>query len=411
MSEPPLPVEWLTPAQRRLAGVAVSCASALFLAAVVFGALYLLQRFVANFSGVIWPLAVASIMSLLLRPVVGFFENWCKFGRIKSIALLYVLVVGVCVVLGAVLLPVLLGQLLGLVRELPTIAHNIYHYAKDVASRHPRVYAGLHGFFDKANLDEYSAKATDVLQTLMSNAPSTLKSAFATVKTIFATAASIAIVPIYLFFLLESDHDFVSDLRQQLTFLKPGLRHDIVFLVEQFVGILVSFFRGQLLIGLCLGVLKAIGFTIIGVQFGLVLGLIFGLLNVVPYLGTILGLATILPIAYFQVGGGLALVIKAIAVFAIVQTCEGYFLTPRIMGKTTGLHPMVIIISIFFWGEALNGLLGMVLAVPLTAFLVVTWRLLRSKYLPRHGTGFTRPPMRSNSPFPPLSAPPSGPVP
>jgi predicted PurR-regulated permease PerM len=61
------------------------------------------------------------------------------------------------------------------------------------------------------------------------------------------------------------------------------------------------------------------------------------------------------------------------------------------MGKRTGLHPMVIIISIFFWGQALHGFLGVILGVPLTAFLVVAWRLLKTKYLPQH---LTRPPLR-----------------
>jgi len=60
---------------------------------------------------------------------------------------------------------------------------------------------------------------------------------------------------------------------------------------------------------------------------------------------------------------------------------EGYFLTPKIMGDRTGLHPVVIIIAIFFWGSALNGIAGMILAIPLTAFLVVFWRLAREKYV------------------------------
>ncbi len=68
-------------------------------------------------------------------------------------------------------------------------------------------------------------------------------------------------------------------------------------------------------------------------------------------------------------------------VFSIVQMIEGYILTPRIMGDRTGLHPLTIIIAIFFWGSALGGILGMILAIPLTAFLVVLWRLAREKYI------------------------------
>ena len=69
--------------------------------------------------------------------------------------------------------------------------------------------------------------------------------------------------------------------------------------------------------------------------------------------------------------------------FAAVQFIEGNFLTPRIMGETTGLHPMVIIVAIFFWGTALDGLLGLILAIPLTAFVVVAWKLAHDTYLDR----------------------------
>jgi predicted PurR-regulated permease PerM len=234
------------------------------------------------------------------------------------------------------------------------------------------------------------------MQVLLGAAPAALARAGSTVRRFFELAASVAVIPIYLFFLLESNRDYVGDLRGQLSFLRPNVRQDLVFLATEFAGIMVSFFRGQLLIGLIMGVLKAVGFTIIGVQGGLILGFLFGMMNVVPYLGTILGLTVILPIAYFQAdGGGLELMFKALGVFVVVQMCEAYFITPKVMGKRTGLHPMVIIFSIFFWGQALHGLLGVLLAVPLTAFLVVVWRLLKSKYLPRHGVTtvpFVKPP-------------------
>ena len=69
-----------------------------------------------------------------------------------------------------------------------------------------------------------------------------------------------------------------------------------------------------------------------------------------------------------------------LGIFVAVQAIEGWLLTPRIMGQQTGLHPVAIIFAVFFWGEAFNGILGMLLAVPLTAFFVTAWRLLRKKY-------------------------------
>ncbi|TAG28095.1 MAG: AI-2E family transporter, partial [Verrucomicrobia bacterium] len=152
-------------------------------------------------------------------------------------------------------------------------------------------------------------------------------------------------------------------------------------LLREFIAIVVSFFRGQLIIGLIMGVLLAIGFSIIGLKFGLFIGLVLGVLNIVPYLGTIIGLSIAFPLAFFQPGGGMELVGFVLLVFCIVQTIEGWYLTPKIMGDRTGLHPVAIIVAIFFWGTALGGILGMVLAIPLTAFFVTAWRLVKRKYI------------------------------
>jgi predicted PurR-regulated permease PerM len=394
MSESASPANWFTSGQRQLMAFALTSAAWLFLAWAFCQLIFVLRDFLARFGHVIWPIIIAGILSVLLRPLVKTFEHHFRFSRIKAVILLYVLVVIVCLALGAIVLPLVVSQVIGLAQAAPHFAHRAYHHVAALVKEYPAVHDAIKAYFEKNNfkLDDFIANLNPMLSSAGSSALGALQKALSTLGSLFKLAAALAVIPIYLFFLLQSDRDLVGDLRQQLTFLQSPLRHDLVFLVTEFVGILMSFFRGQLMIGLILGVLKAIGFTLIGVQGGLILGLIFGLLNIVPYLGTILGLATVLPIAYFQVGGGFTLALEALGVFVVVQSCEGYFITPRIMGHRTGLHPMIIILSIFFWGEALNGILGMVLAVPLTAFLVVVWRLLRSKYLPQHGTGFTRVP-------------------
>jgi predicted PurR-regulated permease PerM len=173
----------------------------------------------------------------------------------------------------------------------------------------------------------------------------------------------------------------LDGLDSNLPFLKPETRKDVVFLATQFVDIVVAFFRGQLIIAMLQGLLYAIGFTAVGLKFGLVLGLLLGFLNIIPYLGSIVGLGIALPLAYFQEGGGPWTVLAVLVVFTVVQLIESYVLTPKIMGSRTGLHPMAIIVAVFFWGSALSGILGMILAIPITAFLVVFWRLAREKYI------------------------------
>ena len=156
---------------------------------------------------------------------------------------------------------------------------------------------------------------------------------------------------------------------------------DLEISAQEFLNIIVAFFRGQLIIAFLQGLLFAIGFALVGLKYGLALGFALGFLNVIPYLGSLLGLSITLPLAYFQDGGGLLTLAVVMAVFTVVQAIEGYVLTPKIMGNRTGLHPMAIIVAVFFWGSALGGILGMILAIPLTAFLVVFWRLAKEKYI------------------------------
>jgi predicted PurR-regulated permease PerM len=379
------PHAWFTDGQRRLIATAIAALAAVVLAAVIFFAVYALGLFITAFGHVIWPLAIAGILTALLRPLVNNIERKLNLSRTKAVVLLYFLVIVACVILGAVLLPLLVTQLIELTRTIPEFIKHVYHYLKDTLDNYPELSATLKGYLDENALAQAQSQAIDSFNSLLDSAPAALLHAGSTLRHFFEVAAAVAVIPIYLFFLLKENHNFTRDIKEHLSFLHAPLRQDLVFLAGEFSNIVVSFFQGQLLIGLIMGILKAIGFTLIGIHGGFILGLVFGLLNVVPYLGTILGLAVVLPIAYFQPDGGWVLALEAVGVFAVVQACEAYYITPKIMGHRTGLHPMIIILSIFFWGEALHGILGMILAVPLTAFLVVVWRLLKTKYLPRPG--------------------------
>jgi predicted PurR-regulated permease PerM len=104
-----------------------------------------------------------------------------------------------------------------------------------------------------------------------------------------------------------------------------------------------------------------------------------GILNIVPYLGNILGGIIIIPMALCSAEGWVLLV-KLIVVFCSVQTLDSYFITPRVMKNRTGLNTFVIIFSLFFWSNVIGGALGMLLAIPLSAFIAVFWRLLKKEY-------------------------------
>jgi predicted PurR-regulated permease PerM len=368
----------LSPAQRRLVGFALSFAALVAVVGLIGLVFVGLGRFIGAFSSVIWPIATAAILALILRPVVTIFQRRLKLPRLSAVILLYGLFV--LAVTGVLLAfaPAVISQVIDFVAYLPILWQNTLKWGEEhfpdwlaIARRH------LENPAIKGALDTVAAQAQDFVAQL---APS-LKQAGAGIFGFFGFVASLAIIPVYLFFfLLSGTEDPVKKLPEHLTFLKPEHRDDVVFLIREFLGIIVAFFRGQILIGLIMGALLTTGFSLGGLRFGLALGLLVGLLNIVPYLGSILGLSVVIPLALFQQGGGIGLVGICLAVFVGVQLIEGWLLTPRIMGRQTGLHPVAIIFAIFFWGHAFGGVLGMLLAVPLTAFFVTAWRLLRRKY-------------------------------
>ncbi len=375
----PLPERpWLTNLQHKLVTAALVCLSLFVIALLLFGVLLLLRSFVTTFANVLWPLAVAGILALLLRPIARFLETRVRFSRIGSIALIYGLIILICAAIIAFLIPVLVEQSIRFARELPVLADRAQASFEE---QFPQVIEFLEEKLGADRLDQYAAQISAAVDNALAYSLPAMAHLGSWLMAVFAWSAAAAIVPVYLFFFLLSDRDPTRDLRDQLSFVRKDIRDDLVFLVREFVNSMVAFFRGQILIGLIMGVLLAVGFSIVGVNFAIVLGLLIGVLNIIPYLGTILGLSAVLPIAYFQPGGGLSLAGFALAIFVLVQLTESYFLTPRIMGRSTGLHPLLIIIAIFFWGTALGGVLGMILAIPLTAFFVVAWRLVRQKYL------------------------------
>ena len=372
------PAPLLGPTQRKIVASALTLAAALAFILLLSLLILGLSRALGFFSSVLWPLAVAGVVACILQPVVGLLERRLHVGRLAAVAILYgTFVLGLGGLLVAVT-PAVVGQAAEFAQTVP----DLWAQASGYAQKHyPDWIAYGRERMQNPAVKQFVDGLTEQAKTLFAGMLPGVKAAFGQLQGAVGFLVGMALVPVYLFFFLRSTGDAFAQVRGLLPFLRDDIREDIVFLVREFAGIVVAFFRGQLLIGLIMAAIYATGFTISGLRFGLIIGLGMGLLNIVPSLGTMLGLAIALPLAFFQPGGGMGLVAAVLAVFFAVQALEGWVLTPRIMGRQTGLHPVVIIVAILFWGTALDGLLGMVLAIPLTAFFVTAWRLVKHKYL------------------------------
>lgn len=365
--------------QRRLAGTAITVACVTIVLLGLYGVFSLLRAFVDTFRDVLLPLALAAILATLLRPSVSLLEEKYHIPRGRSVAL--VLLVILAAILGVFIF--VSPWIIISIGELIAVVENVWGQLRDwfIAeypdlSQRVEVWSGSSEARGMAK--EALALGTGVLQAVL-GALSDVGGSFAR---FLGSTAMWLVTPIYLAILLYTQPRQFDLLRREISFIPKKYRDDLIYLGKQFADILFAFFRGQFTIAFLTGIILAIGFSLIGMKAGLLVGFVAGMANLIPYLGTSAGVLTLLPYAYFQQDGGLGLLIMTIIVFGGTQLFQDYVLTPRIMGQRTGLGPMTIIFGIFFWGVALDGILGVLLAIPLTAFFIVFWRLAKERYLP-----------------------------
>jgi len=368
----------LGPRQRTTVAAAMTLGAVLvlvlFFSAIVWG----LVLFVGAFKNVLLPPVVAGILAMLLRPYYNWLLKVCRGSRTTALVLFFL---SALVPLGAFIWFIgafAASQLLRLFDDLPSMINAMHEAGR---SYWPQVAAllkkyGLMSEFSSL-LENPGEMVANALRASGERMSQSIIQMFQSTAGLFAWV----VLPVYLAFFLMAKPFETRQIGEFLPFLKKETREDAIYLLDQFIGILLTFFRGQIIIALAQGVLFAIGFALVGLPYGIIIGMALGLLNIIPYMGSIAGLGVALPLAYFGDGGGISRVALVLIVFVVVQTIEGYLLTPKIMGNRTGLHPALIIFAVFFWGVALNGILGMMLAIPLTAFAVVFWRLLKKKYI------------------------------
>jgi len=352
---------------------------AAFVILVAIGALFwLVGAFFSAFSNVFLPLAVAAVAALVCKPYFEWFRDRLRLPPVIALVAVFLSAFLPLAAFGWFFGVWVVTQVVELIAKAPEWWQQL---TANVQERWPQVLTFIEehpsfkqiGAFVQGSLDSVA----DNLQMVGSKA---LTAGAGLLRRLTGLLGWV-VLPVYFSFFLIADAKLLREPDRLLPFLKPETRKDVVYLITEFVNIMVAFFRGQLIIAFLQGLLFAIGFAVVGLKYGFVIGLVLGFLNIIPYLGSIVGLTVALPIALFQKGGGLLEVALVLVVFTLVQMIEGYLLTPKIMGDRTGLHPMVIIVAIFFWGSALGGITGMILAIPLTAFLVVFWRLAREKYV------------------------------
>jgi len=324
-------------------------------------ALYLLR-------GVLLPFVAGLALAYFLDPLCDRLEKW-GCGRVLATT---IVLIGFSVFLVAVLLlliPLIQSQIIGLVASLPVLVAGL------VARVEPLLQLADEHLSPQETADLKSAlgsQAGSVVQWIGGALGAMLSSGLALVNIL----SLIFITPVVTFYLLRDWDHLVARIdgclpRQHADVIRAQAR-----LIDQ---TLAGYARGQATVCLVLGIFYAAGLSVVGLDYGLIVGVLAGLLSFVPYVGTITGFVTSMGLAFAQFPDWLSIGL-VFGIFLIGQALEGYVLTPRLVGDRIGLHPVWVIFALLA-GGALFGFVGVLLGLPAAAVVGVLTRFGLGRYM------------------------------
>lgn len=333
---------------------------AVILGAIIIGVLMLLKRL----SGVLLPFFLAWLIAYLIYPLVSFFQHKLRLkNRIISIfcALFTLSVIGS--VAFYLLVPPMIQEFLR-VKDLLIEYFSTTHTASNVPTTLSE--------FIRQNIDlhilEQMFSQENILDALKVTVPKLWSLISESINLLFGFF-TVFLILLYIVFILL-DYESISEGWAHL--MPKKYRKTVTGILNDVKDGMNRYFRGQALVALCVGILFSIGFLIIDFPLAIGLGLFIGALNMVPYL-QIIGFVPTIMLAILKAADTSdnfwIIIASAAAVFIVVQIIQDGYLVPRIMGKITGLNPAIILLSLSIWGS-LMGMLGMIIALPLTTLML-----------------------------------------
>lgn len=317
------------------------------------------------------PVAVAGILAYLLNPVVDVLVKW-KLRRTTAVVSVFGIAFVLMGLLGLWLIPEIYQQSSEFAEKLPGY---IGKGQAVVTLQAERLVAWVNVRFPET---PYIPQVMEWLQKQLPELPMKAWTFITGGVQGFLGAAGfllgLVLVPIYLYYFLMNAESIAERWGDYLPLRASPFKNEVISCLNEINSYLIAFFRGQIIVTMIDGALIGLALAIMGVKLALLIGLMVAVLQIIPYLGIALCVIPAVIIAYAQPDGGLSLAIWVSVIFFAVLQFEGFIITPKIVGGAVGLHPMTIIVSMFAWSLLIGGLLGALLAVPLTATLKVLLR-------------------------------------
>lgn len=327
-----------------------------------FQLLGMLQRIVAPMQGILVPLFVGFGIAYILDPLADRLERFMP--RAAAVTVIALGAVAVLALFLAVVIPVFVQQASLLIASFPDyfarFRDQVVPWAEQLRERFPEIYSTVVArtsiFVRNIDWGSVLLPATQAAGTVLSK-----------VGGFLTWVVGLAIIPVIAIYLLMD----IDDIRATLADLVPlGWRDYVYGRGREIDRVLGSFVRGYTTVCSALALMYCVGLAALGVPLWLVIGLSAGLLNLIPYFGTTLGISMALILTVAEYGLEWWRVLAVLGVFAVAQFIEGWLLTPHLVGREVGLHPVIVILAVVLGGQ-LFGLAGMFLAVPAAAVVMV----------------------------------------
>ena len=300
---------------------------------------------------ILLPFIIALLLSFILEPIIKFLVAK-EMPRMGALIFVFGILITLCAVVVFIIMPAVLSEL------------------NDLTGRIPYYFSELESMINDLNQRYQAVETPQTLDFIFNNIINRLErtgiqfieKTSQAIVALLSRAFSLILAPVLAFYILKD----LRVIKVTLSSIVPhNYRRGVKKLLGQINDSLYEFVKGQLIISLFVGLLSIVGLYFLEVKFYLIIGILAGILNLIPYVGPIFGAVPAVIIASFT---SFKLIVSVIILFTIIQQLEGGIISPKIMGAKVGLHPLIIIFSLLAGGELL-GILGMMIAIPTTVII------------------------------------------
>ncbi|AYX89761.1 AI-2E family transporter [Staphylococcus cohnii] len=331
---------------------------------------YIFKPFIIVFNTIVAPIIVSIILYYLFNPLVNLMERY-NISRLWGVIILFLVIIGVIALAINLLIPVIGAQFKSFGNNFPYYVDKVNKFIDSVTK-----YSLISNFYGQIQdqLDSLAKKLPSMVSDYFNGFGSKVKN-FA--EALVNVGVVIATTPFVLFFMLKDGHRFKEF---STNLMPPKFRKDFHDLLDKMSLQVGSYIQGQIIVSFCIGILLFIGYSIIGLDYSLILASIAAVTSVVPYIGPTIAISPAIIIALIT---SPIMLLKLVVVWTAVQFIEGHFISPNIMGKTLKIHPLTIIFILLSAGNLL-GVVGVILGIPAYAILKVLVSHLFTMYKRRY---------------------------